>query len=228
MDNANKRPACSFFGHHSLLCEKKVAGLADFVIDYFIVLCGTISPEIQHPRRLDICLLSRGGGNAVVKHCLSQRTICHLTEEVEIFWSIFCTLSPAACGNDSKFSWHGKDPNLPSLEDSPICNDFRFSFGHEILLSFEIFASTDEKRLDFCRKLALNIIFTKSFCGALEFLTLVNITFCIWKLIKTSTAWNGVFIVLNAIVHVSKQVEISRDEKKMVKIDEESHLLSKY
>uniref|UniRef100_A0A915HM02 Uncharacterized protein n=1 Tax=Romanomermis culicivorax TaxID=13658 RepID=A0A915HM02_ROMCU len=36
---------------------------------------------------------------------------------------------------------------------------------------------------------AWEIIFIKSFCGALEFLALVNITFCIWKMIRTSSAW---------------------------------------
>uniref|UniRef100_A0A915KWG5 Uncharacterized protein n=1 Tax=Romanomermis culicivorax TaxID=13658 RepID=A0A915KWG5_ROMCU len=35
------------------------------------------------------------------------------------------------------------------------------------------------------------IIFTKSFCGALEFVALVNITCCIWKMIKTSSAWEN-------------------------------------
>uniref|UniRef100_A0A915IXY9 Uncharacterized protein n=1 Tax=Romanomermis culicivorax TaxID=13658 RepID=A0A915IXY9_ROMCU len=36
-----------------------------------------------------------------------------------------------------------------------------------------------------------NIIFTKLFCGALKFLALENITSCIWKIIKTSSAWEN-------------------------------------
>uniref|UniRef100_A0A915INK2 Uncharacterized protein n=1 Tax=Romanomermis culicivorax TaxID=13658 RepID=A0A915INK2_ROMCU len=35
------------------------------------------------------------------------------------------------------------------------------------------------------------IIFTKLFCGALGFSALVNITFCIRKMIKTSSVWQN-------------------------------------